>query len=93
MENVPTRPSTVRSSGTKPTPAFEDVLDAAAHSSSPSSTDGAGDVVLQAEDGLGQFRLAVALHAGDGEDLAAGDVEAESVHDVLAGGPIDREVL
>ena len=47
--------------------------------------DGAGDPLLQAQDGLGQFRLAVALHAGDGEDLAAGDVEADAVHHVLAG--------
>jgi hypothetical protein len=50
-------------------------------------------VVLNAQDGFGQFRLAVALDTGDGENLALGDVEADPVHHVGAIGCPHGQVL
>ena len=48
---------------------------------------------LESQDGLGKFRLAVALDSRDGQDLAAGNVEADAVNDVLAVRGDDGEVL
>ena len=39
---------------------------------------------LEPEERLGELGLPVALHAGDGEDLAAAHGEADVVHDELA---------
>ena len=50
----------------------------------PSSVIVAGDRGLQAQDRLGELGLAVALHAGDGEDLARLHLEADVVDDELA---------
>ena len=59
----------------------------------PSSVDGALHAGLQAEERLGELGLAVALHAGDGEDLAAAHGEAHVVDDELPDRVDDREVL
>ncbi|MNI59353.1 hypothetical protein D3C73_1145120 [compost metagenome] len=50
-------------------------------------------MLLDAENGLRQFCLAVALDTGDGEDLTLGDVEADPVHHVGAVGCTDRQVF
>ena len=39
---------------------------------------------LDSKDGFGQFGLAIALHAGDGQYFALGNVEGEIVNSVLA---------
>ncbi len=41
-------------------------------------------MLLDTQDGFGQFRLAIALDTGDGENLTLGDVEADSVHHIGA---------
>ena len=56
---------------------------------SPSSVIEPVTRVLQADERLGELGLAVALHAGDGEDLAGAHVEADVVDDDLAVGVDD----
>ena len=50
-------------------------------------------MVLEAEQRLGELGLAVALHAGDGEHLAALDGEAQVVDVDVAEGVDDAEVV
>src|SRR6478736_4637758 len=56
----------------------EDLARGAADQLDAVEVDGTADVVLEAEEGLGELGLAVALDAGDGENLAGPDGEAEA---------------
>ena len=60
----------------EPDAGVEHLLTLRPTSALPSSGDRAGDARLQAEDRLGELGLAVALHAGDREDLARAHLEA-----------------
>ena len=93
MVNSAIRPSSVRSSGTKPTPASRTRRGLCPTSSWPSSVIEPSSARLQPHDRLGELGLAVALHAGDREDLAAAHLERDVRDDVLAAGVDDREVL
>jgi hypothetical protein len=48
--------------------------------------------LLEAKDRFSQLGLAIALHAGNRQDLSPGNVKAEAVHNVLAVGSDDGEV-
>jgi hypothetical protein len=89
----PTRPSSPRSSGTKPTPLARTWLTLRPTSSAPSRLIDPVVCELQTHDRLGELGLAVALHAGDGEDLAGTHVEADVVDDDDAVGADDAKVL
>ncbi|CRH75469.1 Uncharacterised protein [Chlamydia trachomatis] len=49
--------------------------------------------VDEAEDSLGKLGLAVALNAGDGNDLAPFDVETDVIEDCVAGGAQERNLV
>ena len=55
--------------------------------------DRAEDAGAQAEDRLGELGLTVALHPGDGEDLARADLEADVVEQTDAAGVEHGEAL
>ena len=93
MVNSPTRPSSVRSSGTKPTPASRMRRTLAAVELDAVEADRPLDPGLEPEERLGELGLAVALHAGDGEDLAAAHVEADVVDDEVPDRVDDGEAL
>ena len=65
--------------GDEPDAGVEDVPDRAPDELLTVEADRPVDVVLQAEQGLGELGLPVALYAGDGEDLARADREADVV--------------
>ena len=79
-----TSPKRWRSAGTKETPAACSVARPRCVTSSPSSRMRRRSGLAQAGDGLHELVLAVAGHAGDAEDLAGADLEADAAHDLTA---------
>ena len=79
--------------GDEPDAGVEDLAHRPADQLLAVERDRALDVVLEAEEGLGELGLAVALDAGHGEHLAGLDGEADAVEVDLADGVDDAQVL
>ena len=83
IDILPTSPSLVAVLGDEPDAFVEDAAHARADELLAVQRDRAAHTVLEADDRLGEFGLAVALHARDRDDLAGAHVEADVVDDDL----------